>query len=464
MSQTGIGGFFARLVEDFHSARRYAHCRLEAKHLANQKELAQMELQGVYQLVGSAAQAAQLGQDLPLWSAVVDRNRRLAEAQAVLAQKTAAVVAAQAALDAQTQKHTQIIAALEAEYKPLAAAAAAAAGAVDATTHSIASLQSEIQKMQAQVQRLVSGEMPPEPVAELQARLQEAQQQAKAAELKLNISVAAMRTARQTADAKGDDLKAAQKARSEAMARTQADVATAQAKADAAALKAAQDAQAAAKTQHEQAVAAAEQQASAAAAAIEAARLQNKTAESEDQALRQKVQHLTAVIAAKQLSQQAAQKQAEIKSLQERLVGEQQTKTTSASSAAGKGAQLAQARTAWQQVQAQCAAELAAARAAQAAATKEAQAAMGPLNDAVRDFGRAIYDAGIRDPRLDEPISRADVLRTKVDDQMNQITQLQGDADRARTGARRFAWVSGAAAVIVIVLIVIVISLVRGCQ
>lgn len=465
MSESPIRRCFTRLGEDFHSAHRYAHCRLEAKHLTGQKEAAQLELQGVYLTLGQAACEAQLAQDLPAYAAVLERKRRLTEAQEVLAAKTTALAASQQTLDAQTQTHSQNIASLQGAYKPLAEAAAEAARQVDATTGQAASLGSEMQKMQAQIQRLVAGELPPQSIEVLQAGLQEAQQLAKAAELKLNISVAAQRSAKSAAEAKAAELKAAQKVRQEAAAKLQEATAAAQAKPDnAAAIAAAQQAQATEQQKYDQAIAAIQEQLKAAQAAIETGRQQNKAAEQEDQGARQKVDRLTATISAKQLGQQVAQRQATIRELQQRLVPQQETKGKTAAAAAAKAAELSAANQAWQQAQAKCQADVVAARTAQGAAEKDVQAARGPLDDALRDFGRTAYHAGVRDARIGEPVAKADALVAKTDDLTNKITALQGDADRAQTGARRFAWCSGAAIAVLAVVIVLVVVLVKGCK
>ena len=465
MSDSPVGRYVKQVAEDFHSARRYAHCRLEAKHLTGRKEAALTEIQVAYLQLGQAAAAAQLGQDLPTYAAVLERKRRQAEAQDILAAKTAATAGSQQTLDDQTQKHTQNIAALEAAYKPLAEAVAAADRQVDATNGQIATCQSDTQKMQAQIQRLVAGELPPESIEEFQARLQEAQQQAKAAELKLNISVSSQRSAKTAADTKAADLTAGQKARQDALAKAQAAVTAAGAKPDnAAAVAAGQPALAAEQQKQDAVVAALQEQLKTAQAAIDVARQQNKTAEQEDQAARQKVDRLAATISAKQLGQKVAQNQATVRTLQQQLAPQQESKAWTAASAAAKAAELAAARQAWQQAQAKCQADLAAARTAQAAADKDVQAARGPLDDAFGDFGRAVYDAAVRDARIDEHVAKASCLRVKADDLTNQITSLQADADRAHTGARRFAWFSVAATVVLAVVIVLIVVLVRGCR
>lgn len=171
--------------DDVRSAKSFVQAKLEAKRLSQERRAAEGELNAVYGQIGAQAEKLGLGPDLPTFGGVVASRKKLTDAEAVLAQRRAAIQQAQEALQAETDKHANIIAALEIEHRRLSDTAAKAKSDLDSLKRQANKIAGDIARLQTALDAYANGTPQAEPVETVKRRLATCQRDLAAIELRL---------------------------------------------------------------------------------------------------------------------------------------------------------------------------------------------------------------------------------------------------------------------------------------
>jgi hypothetical protein len=191
--------------DDVRSAKSFVQAKLEAKRLSQERKSAEEELNAAYREIGIKAETIGLGPDLPAFNGVLASRKKLTDAEAVLAQRRDAIKQAQEALQAETDKHTHILAALETEHRRLSEISVKAKSDLD-------SLKGQADKIDGDIQRLqtaLNATPQAEPIETIKQRLANCQRDRIAIAPRLAPSQGAFDSASTAARSKEDEVNSA---------------------------------------------------------------------------------------------------------------------------------------------------------------------------------------------------------------------------------------------------------------
>ncbi|MBI5724655.1 MAG: hypothetical protein HZA50_11900 [Planctomycetes bacterium] len=453
-------GFFGRLGGDFRSARTYLDARGKIKKLAARKQTTLGEMSASYLEIGKQAEQAGACGDLPAFGPLKDARGKLTDAQDLLAQRQQSAKSAQDALDAATKEHTGIIAELDGQYQPLAQKQAAAAGELSSARKALGDAEGRLAKSQSELSSLGAGAISGDA---LDARLGEANQSRGQIQANMSASQQAMHEALTGSQTAAGTLAHAQKEVHREETHLQAELSAAQAlqtpdkDQKVAAAKENLESRTAENNRRIDELRQRDSQARQAyqdrTSQFESVRVQLAQAD-------EKVRALETVVRAKQLVAQIAEIESARAQSQEKVDQAGKTHDQAKSLADAKAAELAAAKEKWNQVKSAKEGELAAANNARSQAEQAAQAAQGPLTEAQRAFGQAVFESPARPQAVETEIAKAQGLLAAIAEIDSDTTQQQIILDANRGGAKRSLIIGLSAIGILLVLIAGVIILV----
>ena len=160
-----LGDFFKRIPADFRAARESASLGMALRSLERQKRDKADELTEACRALGAEAETAQVETDLDAFEQVNGSRQDVRMASSVLDEKKAKVAEAQAQLAQEETTHTERIAALEAEYQPLAHALAQAEAAVKTLEGNVRDTEGDIARLQTELDKARQAAAAPPPEA-----------------------------------------------------------------------------------------------------------------------------------------------------------------------------------------------------------------------------------------------------------------------------------------------------------
>lgn len=120
-----------------------------------------------------------------------------------------------------------------------------------------------------------------------------------------------------------------------------------------------------------------------------------------------------------------------------------------------KAVELNAAKQRWNEAKAKCEADLASARAGEAEAGRATAAAQAALIDALRAFGKAVYEANTNVAQLESSRAQAQAVSVEIADFDAKIKLAEAEAEASKGGATRAAMYVGGALVTVVGLVAI---------
>jgi len=442
MTGTRNIGLFGRIRIDFEAAMRHWQARAKVKALTRENQKAESDLAAAYVDVGYKAMDASLGMELPTFDAVRESRRRLGGAEETLQRRTAAVKLEENTLASETKKHTQVITELEAAHRPLVEAATVAQRELISVEQELCNLDASVERARSEINLLTRGGASEERPESIQQALNAAQKR----RIQLEAVLVEARQEYEKAKALADVTSAKQ-----AMAATgqvgQGDLGAARAArpADEAVVNAA-------KSKPNSEIANAQQE------VVRIAKATFDSVHREFASIEDTIKRLEDHLAARSLEQKIVNLLQTRVGLEARLANVKKKLGRAKSTADAKAAELTKVNQVWQEAKGRCEQSLSNAKTGKVEAELAVRSAKDSLTEAVRRFGKALFEEGKADATW--PCARkAAALLVKLAELTNRVAVLNIEVAETRVGAVRTIWYAACTGGFVCLVMMLVIVL-----